>query len=51
MFTTRLQALLDDQVAGSPRAGELLARLELRDVTIAVRLWENEHDWAAYGAD
>ncbi|NLD70500.1 MAG: 6-carboxytetrahydropterin synthase [Limnobacter sp.] len=30
---------------------ELLARLELRDVTIAVRLWENEHDWAAYGAD
>lgn len=30
---------------------ELLARLDLRDVTIAVRLWENEHDWAAYGAD
>lgn len=30
---------------------ELLARLDLRDVTIAVRLWENERDWAAYGAD
>lgn len=30
---------------------ELLARLDLRDVTVAVRLWENERDWAAYGAD
>ena len=30
---------------------ELLARLDLRDVTVAVRLWENKRDWAAYGAD
>lgn len=42
MFTARLQALLDDQVAGSPRAGELLARLEGRRMRIVARYtpWE-----------
>ncbi|HRO58151.1 MAG TPA: 6-carboxytetrahydropterin synthase [Burkholderiaceae bacterium] len=30
---------------------ELLARLDLRDASMAVRLWENERDWAAYGSD
>ena len=30
---------------------ELLSRLDLREVSIAVRLWENERDWAAYGPD
>ena len=30
---------------------ELGARLILNDVSIAVRLWENARDWAAYGPD
>ena len=30
---------------------DLCARLELKDVSIAVKLWENERDWAAYGPE
>ena len=28
---------------------ELDARLALKDLSLAVKLWENERDWAAYG--
>ena len=30
---------------------ELRARPILKDVSFAVKLWENEHDWAAYGPE
>lgn len=30
---------------------DLYARLALKDVSIAVKLWENERDWAAYGPE
>ena len=30
---------------------DLCARLHLEDVSIAVKLWENERDWASYGAE
>jgi hypothetical protein len=28
----------------------LASRLDLPDKTLTVKLWENERDWAAYGA-
>lgn len=42
MLTARLQALLDEQVAGSPRARELLARLDGKRMRILARFtpWE-----------
>lgn len=42
MFSARLQALLDDKVAGSPRAQELLAQLEGRRMRVIARYtpWE-----------
>ena len=30
---------------------DLNASLALKDVSIAVKLWENERDWAAYGPE
>jgi 6-pyruvoyltetrahydropterin/6-carboxytetrahydropterin synthase len=29
----------------------LSARLDLKGLSLAVKLWENERDWAAYGSD
>jgi ubiquinone biosynthesis protein UbiJ len=42
MLAARLQALLDDKVAGSPRARELLAQLEGRRMRVVARYtpWE-----------
>ncbi len=30
---------------------DLYARLALKDLSLAVKLWENERDWAAYGLE
>jgi 6-pyruvoyltetrahydropterin/6-carboxytetrahydropterin synthase len=30
---------------------DLCARLSLGDVSIAVKLWENDRDWASYGGE
>ena len=30
---------------------DLYARLALKDLSLAVKLWENERDWAAYGPE
>jgi len=30
---------------------DVYAKLALKDVSIAVKLWENERDWAGYGSE
>lgn len=30
---------------------DLYAKLTLKDLSLAVKLWENERDWAAYGPE